>query len=646
MALLEKPQLPPLKVGSSDYRGTRYHYVQTYTFHYDPATKKCKRDSQKTVGKIKANQRYGLIEWKEDFLKAHPDLENFDVYTTKNGLEFKARDPETYNVINPVKVEKKLAGATWAIDKIMAQMGIGDALREVFNKRNHSYKLASVIEYMIINRTNVMHGYAPFSKVHWLPWAYQMNDTQLNTLFKGITQNDVISLFKALNREYRKKFGNEFFKKMFLALDSTSISTYSKKLSHAEYGHNKDGDDTKQINFLLVCEESSGLPIYGKIYKGNVVDVSTVKNLLADLALVTGVSEDEATSNYIFVTDRGYESDDNLQDFARHNYSFVMRSRMANRWVLDEVDAAQADLRNSNNFDNYLNQTCCTKKVIYKYDPFPINGKNKSNTAALTLYLHIYFNSDIQNESFKSLRFNVNSAKQDYNEAIDKLLEQRAKEPKKEQDQTQQPPIANIGPMQSFIDKYCSLDADGHALIDDDKLWEYVKYKGIMVLVSDKIENTQEAYFAYYRRQTVEQDFETFKTRLGGNRPYVSDDRTLQGRFLCQLLATSISNCIACRIREYEKSEAAKKDNIRFDNYSQARLLADLDTIMLTSFRDGYYFDEIQGKYKTLYKALGVEIPEANCKYNKEDISTDDKDNSDDYVADDPALQAIGRELE
>ena len=30
MALLEKPQLPPLKVGSSDYRGTRYHYVQTY----------------------------------------------------------------------------------------------------------------------------------------------------------------------------------------------------------------------------------------------------------------------------------------------------------------------------------------------------------------------------------------------------------------------------------------------------------------------------------------------------------------------------------------------------------------------------------------------------------------------------------------
>lgn len=642
MAQIEKPQLPPIKIGSSTRKGTGYYYLQTYTFHYDPKTKKCIRDSQKTVGKTKDNQRYGLVVWKDEFLKEHPELENFDVYTTKSGLEFKARDPETYNVINPVKVEKKLAGATWAIDKIMAQIGIGDALRQVFKKRNQSFKLASVIEYMLIQRTNVMHGYAPFSKIHWLPWAYPLNDTQLNTLFKGITQDDTMALFKALNREYRRKFGDEFFKKMFLALDSTSISTYSKKLSYAEYGHNKDGDDTKQINFLLVCEESSGLPIYGKIYKGNVVDVSTVKNLLADLALVTGVSKDEASNNYIFVTDRGYESDDNLQDFARHDYSFVMRSRMANRWILDEVDNAIPELRNSNNFDNYLNQTCCTKKIVYKYDSFPVNGKNKSNTAKLDLFLHMYFNEDIQNESFKNLRFNVTTAKNLYNETIQKLRKQRNNGDKP----TNEPLIADIGSTQKFIDNYCKLDADGFALIDDDKLRDYVKYKGIMVLVTDKISDAKEAHFAYYRRQTVEQDFETFKSRLKGNRPYVSDDRTLQGRFLCQLLATAISNFISGRIREYEKSDAAKSDNVRFDNYSQARLISDLDTIMLTSFKDGYYFDEIQGKYRTLYNALGVAVPEANCKYPNDNSDAIDDEETDNYAVADPALDAIGGELE
>ena len=37
---------------------------------------------------------------------------------------------------------------------------------------------------------------------------------------------------------------------MFIALDSTSISTYSDDLSQADKGHNKDGDLLKQINYL------------------------------------------------------------------------------------------------------------------------------------------------------------------------------------------------------------------------------------------------------------------------------------------------------------------------------------------------------------------------------------------------------------
>lgn len=53
MAQIEKPQLPPIKIGSSTRNGTGYYYLQTYTFHYDSKTKKCIRDSQKTVGKTK-----------------------------------------------------------------------------------------------------------------------------------------------------------------------------------------------------------------------------------------------------------------------------------------------------------------------------------------------------------------------------------------------------------------------------------------------------------------------------------------------------------------------------------------------------------------------------------------------------------------
>lgn len=59
-------------------------------------------------------------------------------------------------------IEKKLAGASWALQKLMGDSGIGDALRETFNSYKRNLKLASLVIYMVIKRTNAMHHYEPF----------------------------------------------------------------------------------------------------------------------------------------------------------------------------------------------------------------------------------------------------------------------------------------------------------------------------------------------------------------------------------------------------------------------------------------------------------------------------------------------------
>ena len=58
------------------------------------------------------------------------------------------------------------------------------------------------------------------------------------------------------------------------------------------------------------------------------------------------------------------------------------------------------------------------------------------------------------------------------------------------------------------------------------------------------------------------------------------------------------------------------------------------------------HFDEIQGKYRILYNALGVAVPEANCKYPNDNGDAIDDEEIDDYAVADPALEAIGGELE
>src|SRR5574344_817722 len=195
MALVEIPKLPSLKVGSSCYKDITYYYVQTYTHHYDPVKKHSIRDSQKTVGTIKGNQKYGEIEFRPECSKQYPQLESLVAY----------------------KIEKKIGGTTWAVNQALAQTGIGNALRDTFSKYHRHLKFASIVNYMIQMKTAVMHNYEPFSKIHWLPWSTPLNDGQISSLFKSVTQDDVFRFFKALNNQYQKKLGNQFYNRMFVA---------------------------------------------------------------------------------------------------------------------------------------------------------------------------------------------------------------------------------------------------------------------------------------------------------------------------------------------------------------------------------------------------------------------------------------------
>lgn len=223
-----------------------------------------------------------------------------------------------------------------------------------------------------------------------------MNDGQITRLFQSVTYDEVIRFFNALNRNYCQKYGKDFYKRVFVALDSTSVSTYSNNLSMAEYGHNKDGDDIPQINYMLVCDEVTGLPIYAKVYKGNVVDVTTVKNLLAELKIMhsrvtSSNNKEDFVPTLIFVTDRGYDSEDNLQYYLIHHYSFVIRSMLRSKWVKDVLLENYDKLMEDNSLDTYTSQHMCSAQVEYKYDDFPVDKRNKSNKATANISVHMYF---------------------------------------------------------------------------------------------------------------------------------------------------------------------------------------------------------------------------------------------------------------
>ena len=136
-----------------------------------------------------------------------------------------------------------------------------------------------------------------------------------------------------------------------------------------------------------------------------------------------------------------------------------------------------------------------------------------------------------------------------------------------------------------------------------------------MVLISDTVTDAREAYAAYKNRYRVERNFEVFKSTLNFYRAY-------NDKFLCQSIATAIAILFEIRIKNYEKTLEAKKDKVIFNCYSLSKIIDELNTIMLTMFKGVFYFDEIAGKYKTLYKALEIPLPESQYKYDTENFDS------------------------
>lgn len=313
-----EPELPPLLVSKTRQK---YAYVMTFSNQWAPVSKRSIRINSKKVGKI--NLETGLITFDTDFIDEHPELDDLLVYKTGTGRGSKYKfvqkiEDENNLILSKIKETTKLhGGATWGLGQIIKDSPIGRSLQKCFPERNQAKKILSLAYFLVFNRDNAVYNYEEFAECTKLSFQRPLNSTQVNRLFTMITENDIENFFRLVDEEFTNILTDEY-EPTFLALDSTSISTYSKKISAADFGHNKDGDDTSQVNVLFLTEQNSGLPLYYRTYDGAVPDISTLRNVIASRARL------KLNNEVVFVSDKGYMSSKNVDDCLRNNVDFYL----------------------------------------------------------------------------------------------------------------------------------------------------------------------------------------------------------------------------------------------------------------------------------------------------------------------------------
>lgn len=98
---------------------------------------------------------------------------------------------------------------------------------------------------------------------------------------------------------FYKKWAALRAEKEYLALDITSILSWSELIRHVELGYNRDHEQLSQINLAMLLGEDSKLLVFSRVYPSSVKDVS---NLLGRTAFIEKIKLEQMH----FVMDKGF----------------------------------------------------------------------------------------------------------------------------------------------------------------------------------------------------------------------------------------------------------------------------------------------------------------------------------------------------
>jgi transposase len=461
-----------------------------------------------------------------------------------------------------ITYKRSFYGATYLFNAIGEKLGITDDLKRCFPE---SYKqILSIAYYLIMEDRNPLSRFPKWASTHLHPFNQDIPSQRSSELFGSVTEDAKQNFFLL---QGKRRLDDEY-----LAYDTTSISSYSNSLKQVKYGLNKDHDPLPQLNLALLFGETSRLPVYYRKLPGNMADVKTVQNMLADLDFLK-------LDKVKLVMDRGFYSVDNINALYEKHYKFLIAGKTSLKLVKQKLDEVRSSMISRPHYSS--------KHSIY-FDSFLVDWnytetkKRSGETIKDTrrIYLHLFYND--QRATDDKIAFNK------LLDGLEEELLSGKRNPEHEKQymkyyEVKETPIRGI----SLIPKQEAIDAAD-------------KNYGYFALLSNGVKDPLDALDIYRSKDMIEKAFGNLKERLNMRRTSVSSEENLEGKLFVQFVALIYLS--------YIKKVMSDKD--LFKNYTTQELLDELDIIECFE-QPGRKrrIGEMTKKQVDLYACLGVDIP-------------------------------------
>ena len=245
-------------------------------------------------------------------------------YIMEKGLhmtEETASNSEIYSVNDVKHSVVKEYGVFYLLDEISKSTGLAGILAEVMPSIYED--ILSLAFYMVSTGEPAMYCEDWLYKTECYP-DRELSSQRISELIANLTNGERMCFYEQWG-EYRCE-------KEYVALDITSISTYSELINDAEWGYNRDNEKLPQINVCMLMGEKSRLPILQVVYNGSIRDVSTLKTTLET---ASGLN----LKNMSLVMDKGFSKIDNINTMLSESFGtrFVTALSFALGFAKDQV---------------------------------------------------------------------------------------------------------------------------------------------------------------------------------------------------------------------------------------------------------------------------------------------------------------------
>jgi transposase len=418
----------------------------------------------------------------------------------------------------------------------------------------------------------ILYSRDSFSEAHnWLndQYIYDIGNNLRSQRISELLNNGISEIDRNL---FYKKWYTAIKDREFVALDTTSISTYSENIENAEWGFNKKGENLKQINVCLLFGEQSHLPIYQSIYGGSLKDSATLRSTLEQFSSIVGGLDIN------IVMDKGFYSNKNIKHMKNRHIKFIIAVPFTSKKAKELIEIVRPTIDEKENIiytdDDSIRGLC-----------YPCIWDNDLNVNA-----HIYFNvfrhQKIRNDLYLEIDTLVNKYKNNILSPDDEKK------------------------FNKYIIKNNNfpINHKKHISFNNNEIEKSLQTAGWFVLITNTKFNSQRIYLSYRLKDVVEKSFCAYNNSLGLERFRVHIDNRVKNKLFISLIALILESNIRMIIKN---SKLYKKITLQ-------QVIREMSKITCFVDKDGNIrLRSLSAKQKLIFDEFNIPYPSELYKKNE-----------------------------